>query len=125
MTIHYKQDTTSCWASTALCVGIARNGRRPMLTVISDPARVTCKRCLAKLAKRPPMGIARVGLECLWVLDGVSCYTPIEPDPCPMCGACAITALPPPLLKVQPDDTTHVCNPALGGCNHGFAKVAS
>lgn len=33
----------------------------------------------------------------------------------------AITALPPPLLAKQTDGTTHVCNPAFRGCNHGFA----
>lgn len=41
---------------------------------------------------------------------------------CSMCGAVgAIVALPPPLLEVQPDGTTHVCHPGFGGCNHGFA----
>jgi hypothetical protein len=43
---------------------------------------------------------------------------------CPMCGAAgAIVALPPPLRKVQPDGTTHVCSPFFGGCNHGFADI--
>lgn len=40
--------------------------------------------------------------------------------PCPLCGAHAIVALTPPQRLAQPDDTTHVCNPLLGGCNHGF-----
>ena len=42
---------------------------------------------------------------------------------CPKCGATAIVALPPPLRAVQPDETTHVCMPALGGCNHGFERA--
>jgi hypothetical protein len=41
---------------------------------------------------------------------------------CPMCGHVgAIVSLPPPLKEKQPDGTTHVCHPACGGCNHGFA----
>lgn len=40
---------------------------------------------------------------------------------CPKCGAAStLTELPPPLRAIQPDGTTHVCHPALGGCNHGF-----
>lgn len=40
---------------------------------------------------------------------------------CPMCGAQAIVELSPALKAKQPDDTTHVCHPGFGGCNHGFA----
>ncbi len=40
---------------------------------------------------------------------------------CQFCGAVALVSLPLPLLQAQPDDTTHVCHPALGGCNHGFS----
>jgi hypothetical protein len=40
---------------------------------------------------------------------------------CSSCLVEAVTELPPPLLAEQPDDTTHVCNPALGGCNQGYA----
>ena len=39
---------------------------------------------------------------------------------CPMCEAHAIVALTPEQRLAQPDDTTHVCHPLLGGCNHGF-----
>ena len=46
----------------------------------------------------------------------------VLPGGCPMCSKRAIVPLPPPVLAVQPDNTTHVCHPALGGCNHGFAK---
>jgi hypothetical protein len=42
-------------------------------------------------------------------------------DRCPKCGALAICKLPLVLLSQQPDDTTHVCHPLHGGCNHGFA----
>jgi hypothetical protein len=39
---------------------------------------------------------------------------------CPECGVRAIVELTPEQQLAQPDDTTHVCHPALGGCNHGF-----
>lgn len=39
---------------------------------------------------------------------------------CPQCGARAVVELTPEQRLAQPDDTTHVCHPALGGCNHGF-----
>ena len=42
---------------------------------------------------------------------------------CPQCGAFAVIALPPPILAEQPDDTTHVCHPSAGGCNHGFSNL--
>lgn len=44
---------------------------------------------------------------------------------CPLCSAVAVVKLPAPIRKQQPDDTTHVCHPSLGGCNHGFANGAS
>lgn len=40
---------------------------------------------------------------------------------CPLCGERAVMRLTQDQLKAQPDDTTLVCHPALGGCNHGFA----
>jgi hypothetical protein len=39
---------------------------------------------------------------------------------CGMCGVNAVVPLTPGQLASQPDSTTHVCHPALGGCNHGF-----
>lgn len=80
-------------------------------------------------AKKPTWGAlvdADDPRKCIWFLplDGkIKTYaTKIEPEACDCCGERVICALPPPLLAQQPDDTTHVCNPALGGCNHGFAK---
>ena len=47
--------------------------------------------------------------------------TPLVPlCRCKLCGAEAIVELTPEQRLAQPDDTTHVCHPALGGCNHGF-----
>lgn len=40
--------------------------------------------------------------------------------PCPKCGVHAVVLLTPEQRLAQPDDTTHVCHPLLGGCNHGF-----
>lgn len=39
---------------------------------------------------------------------------------CPMCGATAITRMPPVLASQQTDGTTAVCHPGFGGCNTGF-----
>lgn len=43
---------------------------------------------------------------------------------CPFCGKRALTMLPTWELAKQPDATNAVCNPALGGCNHGFEVAA-
>jgi hypothetical protein len=56
-----------------------------------------------------------------WHLNGEVYTTPIESGACPFCLVPAVTKLPKPLLEIQPDGTTHVCHPSLGGCNHGFA----
>ena len=41
---------------------------------------------------------------------------------CPLCGKQAVVNLAPHLLAKQPDNTTHVCHPVLGGCNQGFGR---
>jgi len=72
---------------------------------------------LAELAIREPV----VGVSTLlWYYRGRFIHSEIVAT-CKLCGARAIVELPPELLVEQPDDTTHVCHPALGGCNHGFA----
>lgn len=43
---------------------------------------------------------------------------------CPFCTTYAVVKLTPAQLAQQPDGTTHVCHPTLGGCNHGFAMEA-
>lgn len=49
---------------------------------------------------------------------------PALPLICPKCDKTeTLFALPPPVLKKQPDDTNVVCHPAAGGCNHGFHFV--
>lgn len=42
------------------------------------------------------------------------------PRRCDLCAAVAVLPLNSATRMVQPDATTHVCHPALGGCNHGF-----
>jgi hypothetical protein len=42
---------------------------------------------------------------------------------CMFCGMPAVVPLTRKQRARQPDDTTHVCHPTLGGCNQGFAKV--
>jgi hypothetical protein len=49
--------------------------------------------------------------------------TKADAKPCPLCGALAVVELPQWLKDKQPDTTTHVCHPALDGCNHGFGPV--
>lgn len=65
-----------------------------------------------------------------FAVDGASEVFWIDPDgsehkaravDCAKCGKRAVVALSPALLARQPDDTTHVCHPALDGCNHGFS----
>lgn len=41
---------------------------------------------------------------------------------CGMCGKKAVVPLTVTQLAQQPDKTTHVCHPVLGGCNHGFER---
>lgn len=75
-------------------------------------------------SKKPSIMVARIGDRCMWGMKEGSFFTAIEPGACPFCFVeNAVTALPAPLLAQQPDDTTHVCNPALGGCNQGFSKT--
>lgn len=40
--------------------------------------------------------------------------------PCSQCGARAVMPLSDEQLKEQPDRTSYVCHPYLGGCNVGF-----
>lgn len=61
-----------------------------------------------------------VGYAFEWVLGGVAYPCSVEAR-CFFCTAPAVVRLPPPLREIQPDDTTHVCHPGFGGCNHGFA----
>jgi len=43
---------------------------------------------------------------------------------CPMCGRKSVVPLQADELAEQPDETTHVCHPAISGCNHGFEDMA-
>lgn len=45
---------------------------------------------------------------------------------CNLCGTnLSVVELPAAVLAEQPDDTTHVCHPLLGGCNHGYALATT
>ncbi len=48
-------------------------------------------------------------------------HTSQEALRCSFCSKVAVVDLAPHLLAQQPDDTTHVCHPVLGGCNQGFS----
>lgn len=43
---------------------------------------------------------------------------------CPVCLARAVVPLTKKQRAEQPDNTTHVCHPSIGGCNQGFEPVA-
>lgn len=61
----------------------------------------------------------------LWItVDKEEYDCPVLPDACPFCGEACIALLPLPLAAKQIDGTTHVCHPSIGGCNHGFRRVA-
>lgn len=49
-------------------------------------------------------------------------YTLEDRKMCPECQTFAVVPLTPKQLAAQPDNTTHVCHPAFGGCNMGFGK---
>lgn len=42
------------------------------------------------------------------------------PRYCTLCRKVAVLPLNGATRNKQPDATTHVCHPVLGGCNHGF-----
>ena len=50
-------------------------------------------------------------------------YTDADKRLCQECGALAVVPLTPRQLCEQTDNTTHVCHPALGGCNQGYDVV--
>lgn len=52
----------------------------------------------------------------------LACCKLAVPLYCPLCGMDAVVPLDDETLAMQPDDTTHVCHPFIGGCNHGFAQ---
>lgn len=71
---------------------------------------------MAKSKKTPTVESLNAQVEKMF--ESVSFLIPL--CNCPKCDAYAIVALTPKQRLAQPDDTSHVCHPALGGCNHGF-----
>jgi len=84
---------------------------------VTDAQRRTREQFLANLEDARKLGlVARRAGGVVELFDD-----PIA-GACPSCGAVeAICKLPPVLLSKQTDGTTHVCNPAHGGCNQGFS----
>lgn len=59
--------------------------------------------------------------ELIWVMaDNTAYKCQVWPQACPDCGRRCIVPLPKPMAEQQPDATTHVCHPSIGGCNQGF-----
>lgn len=58
-----------------------------------------------------------------WAYKGKMHASAILPVACSKCGAAALIKLPDEVRAEQPDDTTHVCHPMAGGCNHGFSDL--
>lgn len=63
----------------------------------------------------------KVGDTIVWTHDGKS-YPRIVEAECQKCGVAAVVKLPPELKATQPDETTHVCLAAIGGCNTGYTS---
>jgi hypothetical protein len=63
-----------------------------------------------------------VGDAIVWTHDGKSYPRTIEAV-CEKCGAAAVVKLPDVLREQQPDETTHVCLAAIGGCNAGYTNA--
>lgn len=63
----------------------------------------------------------RVGYTFAWWYRGQLHESSVEAA-CPKCGRTAVVALPTVLAAAQPDETTHVCHPSVGGCNYGFSR---
>ena len=74
-----------------------------------------------ELDREHPVRVAAARVALAVTVEVISGDTAV---PCQLCGAKAVVALPPRLLSVQPDSTTHVCHPGLGGCNHGFTVTS-
>lgn len=53
----------------------------------------------------------------------IASFTADDRKLCPLCGGWAVVPLTPKQLAAQPDETTHVCHPVFGGCNHGFGPA--
>lgn len=69
-----------------------------------------------------PPGPGCIDGEVCHLLDGRLYRCPVEAT-CMLCKKKAVVRLPTPIIVEQPDETTHVCHPELGGCGHGFAEV--
>jgi hypothetical protein len=65
----------------------------------------------------------RLGYTFFWRAKG-AIHESVVSHKCPLCKHFAVVRLPEALQGLQPDDTTHVCHPSIGGCNHGFALTA-
>lgn len=64
----------------------------------------------------------KIGQSFTWFYKGTP-HTSVVEATCARCGAAAIIALPLSIRMQQTDGTTHVCCPAIGGCNLGYEKV--
>lgn len=62
----------------------------------------------------------RLGYRFAWRYRDAMFWSEVESN-CKFCRAPAVVRLPDALIAIQPDDTTHVCHPAVGGCNQGFS----
>ena len=66
----------------------------------------------------------RLGYTFFWRTRQGDIHESVVSHKCPLCGHFAVVRLPEALQALQPDDTTHVCHPSIGGCNHGFALAS-
>jgi len=92
----------------------------PAMTAANSRLEGTCSKCGGSILAPSIDGAPRGTCRCQ-VSQVPATAVPLNPlCCCPKCGAFAICELTPEQRLAQPDDTTHVCHPLLGGCNHGF-----
>jgi Zn ribbon nucleic-acid-binding protein len=108
-----------------------------VLGVLGARKHYRCRACgidYSRVAKRAPRRVSghevkRPSLP-LAVLDRIIAGQAAAPHcdvalprACPRCGVGAVLPLDAHKRAQQPDGTTHVCHPLIGGCNHGFTEA--
>lgn len=80
------------------------------------PHKVTCRACAVHALKdTPEHQRAKLPPGEIWEIPAED-----KRDTCGVCGKRAVVPLPASIRAQMADKTSHVCHPAIGGCNTGF-----